>query len=205
MNLKNTNVSWLLSLLVLIISTNISAAPRNANAKTDQKVKPELNAAQLLAQRKQLEAAYMQLIKVSEQKSRNKKAADLAKVSRPELISVSLKSKNKISPTKYNNRLKVTATAYTSHVAQTDSTPNIAAWGDRLKPGMKVIAVSRDLLKVYGLKHRQKVRIKGLEGEYLVLDKMNKRWRKKIDIYMGKNIKKAFRWGRRKVEIHWNS
>jgi len=47
--------------------------------------------------------------------------------------------------------------------------------------------------------------IKGLKGEYLVLDKMNKRWRKKIDIYMGMNKKKAFRWGKRNVEIFWNS
>jgi 3D (Asp-Asp-Asp) domain-containing protein len=102
------------------------------------------------------------------------------------------------------NKLKVTATAYTSHAAQTDSTPNIAAWGDKLRPGMKAIAVSRDLLKVYGLKHGTKVRIKGLSGEYLVLDKMNKRWRKRIDIYMGKNRHKAFQWGSRNVELHWS-
>jgi len=104
----------------------------------------------------------------------------------------------------FKRKMTVTATAYTSHVNQTDSTPNIAAWGDRLKPGMKVIAVSRDMLDVYGLKHRSKVRIKGLNGEYLVLDKMNKRWKKKIDIYMGKDLKKAFKWGRKKVELQWN-
>lgn len=104
----------------------------------------------------------------------------------------------------FKNQMTVEATAYTSHVNQTDSTPNIAAWGDRLKPGMKVIAVSRDMLNKYGLKHRSKVRIKGLDGEYLVLDKMNKRWKKKIDIYMGKDLKKAFKWGRRKVELQWN-
>lgn len=109
----------------------------------------------------------------------------------------------KTTPT-YKKKMTVTATAYTSHVNQTDSTPNIAAWGDRLKPGMKVIAVSRDMLNEYGLKHRSKVRIKGLEGEYVVLDKMNKRWKKKIDIYMGKDLKKAFKWGRRKVELQWN-
>ena len=113
------------------------------------------------------------------------------------------KKENK-EKTNYRKRLRVTATAYTSHVGQTDSTPNIAAWGDRLKPGMKVIAVSRDLLDKYGLKHRQKVRIKGLRGEYAVLDKMNRRWRKKIDIYMGLDKRKAFKWGRRKVEILWN-
>lgn len=102
------------------------------------------------------------------------------------------------------NKLQVTATAYTSHVNQTDSTPDIAAWGDKLRPGIKAIAVSRDLLEVYGLKHRSKVKIKGLPGEYVVLDKMNKRWRKKIDIYMGKDLSKAYRWGRRKVELQWS-
>ena len=100
-------------------------------------------------------------------------------------------------------QLRVTATAYNSLPAQTDSTPNIAAWGDRLRPGMKVIAVSRDLLKKYGLKHRDKVKISGLEGEYVVLDKMNKRWRKKIDIYMGKDRRKALKWGRKNVTIRW--
>ena len=62
-------------------------------------------------------------------------------------------------PDSFKRHMTVTATAYTSHVNQTDSTPNIAAWGDRLKPGMKVIAVSRDMLKVYGLKHRSKVKM----------------------------------------------
>lgn len=100
-------------------------------------------------------------------------------------------------------KLKVTATAYNSLPAQTDSTPDIAAWGDRLRPGMKVIAVSRDLLKKYGLKHRDKVRISGLKGEYEVLDKMNKRWKKKIDIYMGKDRRKALKWGRKDVTIQW--
>ncbi len=119
---------------------------------------------------------------------------------RPTLQKASFKPLEK----SFGKNLRVTATAYTSHVGQTDSTPNIAAWGDRLRPGMKAIAVSRDLLKVYGLKHKQKVRIKGLKGEYVVLDKMHKRWRKKIDIYMGRDKRKAFRWGRRKVEIQWN-
>lgn len=101
--------------------------------------------------------------------------------------------------------LAVTATAYTSHVGQTDSTPNIAAWGDRLKPGMKAIAVSRDLLVRYKLKHGTSVKIRGLPGRYIVLDKMNKRWRKKIDIYMGMNKRKAFRWGKKKVVIEWST
>jgi 3D (Asp-Asp-Asp) domain-containing protein len=88
------------------------------------------------------------------------------------------------------NSLEVTASAYTSNAAETDANPSLAAWGDTLKPGMKAIAVSRDLIKM-GLSHGVKVSIKGFEGKYTVLDKMNKRWQKKIDIYMGLDTKTA--------------
>ena len=98
--------------------------------------------------------------------------------------------------------LEVTATAYTSTRSQTDSTPFLAAWNNVLKPGVKSIAVSRDLLKK-GLKNGSKVTISGLPGEYLVLDKMNKRWENKIDIYMGKDHKKAKEWGKQKVIMRW--
>jgi 3D (Asp-Asp-Asp) domain-containing protein len=98
--------------------------------------------------------------------------------------------------------LDVTASAYNSVRSQTSGNPFIGAWGDRLKPGMKVIAVSRDLLKM-GLKHNTKVKIKGLPGTYLVKDKMHKRWKRMIDIYMGIDIKAARQWGRRTVTISW--
>jgi 3D (Asp-Asp-Asp) domain-containing protein len=101
-----------------------------------------------------------------------------------------------------NRLLKVTATAYNSLPSQTDHTPNIAAWGDKLVPGMKAIAVSRDLLSK-GLIRGTKVKIAGLPGTYTVLDKMNKRWRRKIDVYMGNNVKAARKWGRRDVQIQW--
>lgn len=100
--------------------------------------------------------------------------------------------------------LEVTATAYNSVASQTDKDhPTITAWGDELKPGMKCIAVSRDLIGL-GLKHKTKVTIEGLPGTYLVLDKMDQRWTKKIDIYMGNDIEAARNWGKRKVTITWN-
>ena len=101
------------------------------------------------------------------------------------------------------HRLRVTATAYTSHRGQTDKTPFLAAWNNRLRPGMKVIAVSRDLLYKYGMRNGTKVKIAGLPGYYRVRDKMNKRYKKRIDIYMGTNRRKALRWGRRSVVIYW--
>ncbi|ACS81260.1 3D domain-containing protein [Maridesulfovibrio salexigens] len=96
--------------------------------------------------------------------------------------------------------MKVASTAYTSHVSQTSSTPFIGAWGDDLKPGMKAIAVSRDLIPK-GLGRNTKVKIEGLSGEYVVKDKMNKRWTDKIDIYMGLDTKAAKEWGKREVTI----
>lgn len=98
--------------------------------------------------------------------------------------------------------IKVTATAYNSTKAQTDGSPQLTAWGDSLKPGMPYIAVSRDLLRM-GLKHNTPVKIEGFNGIFLVKDKMHYRWRKKIDIYMGKDIKAAKEWGRKKLEIQY--
>ena len=99
--------------------------------------------------------------------------------------------------------LQVTATAYNSVEAQTNSQPNVAAWGDRLEPGMKAIAVSRDLIPL-GLTRGAKVRIDGLAGEFVVLDKMAKRWTRKIDIYMGEDVGAAKQWGRRRLRIFWD-
>jgi 3D (Asp-Asp-Asp) domain-containing protein len=104
-------------------------------------------------------------------------------------------------PSKFEWRtIEVTATAYNSLAYQTDDNPLITAFGDSLKPGMKYIAVSRDLLR-QGLKHNTLVKVEGLEGTYLVKDKMHYRWKNKIDIYMGTDVKAAKKWGRRKVNI----
>jgi 3D (Asp-Asp-Asp) domain-containing protein len=98
--------------------------------------------------------------------------------------------------------LAVTATAYNSVAHQTNSEPWVGAWGDRLEPGMKVIAVSRDLLDE-GLTRGVEVEVEGLPGAYRVLDKMGRRWSRRIDIYMGDDVEAARRWGVREVQIHW--
>ncbi len=115
------------------------------------------------------------------------------------------KSKNaKLDIRAFGSRsLRVTATAYTSHGNQTDSTPFLAAWNNHIHPGMKIIAVSRDLLTRFGMRNGTRVRIGGLRGYYRVRDKMNKRYRKRIDIYMGLDLRRALRWGRRSVVIYW--
>lgn len=98
--------------------------------------------------------------------------------------------------------IMVSASAYNSTSWQTKGNPNITAWGDTLKPGMKVIAVSRDLIRK-GLGHNTPVRIEGVEGIFFVKDKMHHRWKNKIDIYMGEDVQKARNWGRKRVSIHY--
>ena len=200
MSIKNSRTHFAFA-LVTVLAMLFSTANASPQKSKSNKSRNTANTAQAKTQIQQMEATYQELLSRMDRKPEILNASFTLEKKAPKQIKTAYSPR---SGREYNNRLHVTATAYTSHANQTDSTPNIAAWGDRLKPGMKAIAVSRDLLHEYGLKHKQKVRIKGLEGEYVVLDKMNKRWRKKIDIYMGRNLRKAFKWGRRKVEIHWD-
>lgn len=97
---------------------------------------------------------------------------------------------------------EVTATAYTLSEAETKKgNVGLAAWGDQLEPGMKAIAVSRDLIP-QGLGHEAVVEIEGLDGEYVVRDKMNRRWTEKIDILMSDRAS-ALEWGKQTVTISW--
>ena len=98
--------------------------------------------------------------------------------------------------------LEVIATAYNSLPGQGQGDPTVTAWGVKLRPGMKVIAVSRDLIDL-GLTNGVEVRIDGLPGTYTVLDKTAKRWKKRIDIYMGIDKSAAMEWGKRTVTIRW--
>lgn len=96
---------------------------------------------------------------------------------------------------------QVMVSAYNSVHWQTDSIdPTVAAWGDTLRPGMKSIAVSRDLIKL-GLDHNTMVKIDTFPDTFYVKDKMHWRWKNRIDIYMGLNVKKAREWGKKELMI----
>jgi 3D (Asp-Asp-Asp) domain-containing protein len=98
--------------------------------------------------------------------------------------------------------MEVSASAYNSVPEQTDSDPTTAAWGDELEPGMRAIAVSRDLFEE-GLTRGVEVEIDELDGTWVVLDVMNARWERSIDIYMGEDVESAREWGRQDVTIRW--
>ncbi len=118
-------------------------------------------------------------------------------------ISVLLFACNKKAEEKCNAKaFQVTATAYNSLAYQTSSNPNITAFGDSLEPGMRYIAVSRDLLDS-GLVHNTRVKLEGFNSLFTVKDKMNRRWTKHIDIYMGTDVIKAKKWGKKKINIEY--
>ena len=89
----------------------------------------------------------------------------------------------------------VTVTIYHADPKQTDDTPFITASGKHINKknpqGHRWIAVSRDLEK-YGFTFGACVWIEGiseeLDGEWEVQDRMNKRWRKRIDLLVNKDM-----------------
>ena len=96
----------------------------------------------------------------------------------------------------------VDATAYNSLPEQTGEDPTLSASGHRLEPGMRAIAVSRDLVPL-GLVHGRKVRIDGVGGVWVVRDRMPEQWTRRIDVYMGEDVEAALAFGRRRVRITW--
>ena len=107
--------------------------------------------------------------------------------------------KNKPSKKKRTRVTRVVkATAYNAVPQQTDSTPEICAWGDRVRPG--IIAISRDLEKS-GLTRGKEVHIEGI-GNVIVMDRMNRRKRNQIDLYMEK-YEDAVEFGVKELSITW--
>jgi 3D (Asp-Asp-Asp) domain-containing protein len=90
----------------------------------------------------------------------------------------------------------VTVTTYKASSEETDSTPNITASGFKISKRNpkkhRIIAVSRDLKRK--LKFGQRVRLRNAgkyNGEYVVRDVMNKRYKKRIDILINPKDKQT--------------
>jgi 3D (Asp-Asp-Asp) domain-containing protein len=96
---------------------------------------------------------------------------------------------------------RVTCTAYTSRICETDSTPFITASNKSTRSGY--IALSRDLLVHYTpgapFRYGDRVAIIGI-GTFQVEDTMNPRWTSRADIWVP-HLETAWAWGRRTVII----
>ena len=100
----------------------------------------------------------------------------------------------------------VTATIYHAVPEQTDTTPFVTASNSRINPenpqGHRWIAVSRDLEKL-GFTFGVKVCVEGtdnLDGIWTVQDRMNKRFKNRIDFLVNKELKGG-KWDNIKISI----
>ena len=111
-------------------------------------------------------------------------------------IFTSLLSHDSSSLNNERQRLYVTATIYHAVEEQTDSTPGITASGYEINMkdplSDRIIAVSWDLENEYKFKMGDMVHISGtpmLDGIWFVRDRMNPRFRKRIDFLVPQSIK----------------
>lgn len=90
----------------------------------------------------------------------------------------------------------VTLTTYKSIGSETDDSPRITASGFKISKKNpkrhRIIAVSRDLKKKYPFGTKLKIKNAGkFDGEYVVEDVMNKRYKKRIDILINPKDKQT--------------
>lgn len=90
----------------------------------------------------------------------------------------------------------VTLTTYKSVDSETDSSPRITASGFKISKKNpkkhRIVAVSRDLKKKYPFGSKLKIRNAGkFDGEYVVEDVMNKRYKRRIDILINPKDKQT--------------
>jgi len=110
---------------------------------------------------------------------------------------INLTFPNKEVPSALFSRI-VTATAYTASVEECDSTPETTASNNPSRIG--TLAVSRDL-EVLGLTLGKVIIVEGL-GPMMIEDRMNSRWKNRIDIlHANKEAAKLF--AKQKRKIYW--
>ena len=94
----------------------------------------------------------------------------------------------------------MTVSCYTSRVRETDDTPYQTADMSLVRRG--VLAVSRDLMNEVGLEFGQRVLLEGY-GIFEVRDVMNRRYRRRVDIWSS-DLTAAQKHGvKEKVALMW--
>ena len=95
---------------------------------------------------------------------------------------------------KMEKRILVTITAYSPRKGETDDTPFTTASNKRVREGFA--AISRDLEKELSLRFGDTIFIEGY-GYFQFEDRMHKRKKKQVDIFMF-DTKKALKFGKQK-------
>ncbi|WP_018478579.1 RlpA-like double-psi beta-barrel domain-containing protein [Pontibacter roseus] len=108
------------------------------------------------------------------------------------------------SPDELPETYTVSATVYFPERSQTDSDPLTTADGSKINPRNpkkhRWIALSRDMLSRWGgeIQYGDSIWVRGisdeLDGMYIVRDTMNRRFRNRIDILVGRNDNIMGRW-----------
>lgn len=88
-------------------------------------------------------------------------------------------------------RIKVHITTYNPVPEQTDDTPDITAFGKKVKPNI-MFAASNDLISSLNLKPGTKMYIPGIpskakDGMWIFGDKMHSRWKNRVDLMIKGN------------------
>lgn len=101
----------------------------------------------------------------------------------PSLI-IQIPQKYNLEGTEYTKKVlkDITITSYNNHAEQTDDTPNITATSRPVRENM--VAVSFDLLNKGIVHYGDLVHIDCMQQWYVVEDTMNKRFEKRMDIFL---------------------
>jgi hypothetical protein len=98
----------------------------------------------------------------------------------------------------------VTVAAFSIALRAPGEDPLRGRWGDELKPGIKAVAVSPDLV-ARGLSQGTRVRIEGLPSAYRVRDQLADGTLERVEIFMGTDAASAERFGEKRMRIWWET
>ena len=106
------------------------------------------------------------------------------KVEVPESLVITIPQKYDLTGVEYTKRIlnDITITSYNNHTEQTDDSPNITSTNRPVRENM--VAVSPDLLSKGLIKYGDLVYIDCIEQWYVVEDTMNKRFERRMDIFL---------------------
>ena len=108
----------------------------------------------------------------------------IIKVEIPESLVIEIPQRYNLTGTEYTKRVlnNVTITSYNNHAEQTDDSPNITATSRPVRENM--VAASFDLLNKGFIHYGDLVYIDCMKQWYVVEDTMNRRFEKRLDIFL---------------------